>query len=170
MSRGNAWARHYQSVWQERAARRNLPNWLRVAALAYGAHAANGHALFKPGDLAVALGEPGRPMNKHNVQRAIKTAVDNGWLSSLSGSTCLVVPAHAITGGMGRPGQLCPVHGGPPKVSHSVTHPRPEGESLSDYLVSHSVPTDKPLTCGNVTALYDSSLGLSQRTQDEAAS
>lgn len=165
MSVANPWARHYQSAWEERAARRNLPNWLRVAALAYGGHAANGHALFKPGDLAIALGEPGRPMDKHNVQRAIKTAVDNGWLSGLSGSTCLVVPAHAVTGGMGRPNQTCPVHR--PPVSQKVTHPQAAGESLSDPPVSHSMPTVKPLTSGNVTALYDSSNHLSDASSND---
>jgi hypothetical protein len=166
VSRGNPWARHYQAVWHERVAHRNLPNWLRVAALAYGSHAANGHAVFKPGDIGIVLGTPGCPIDKNNVQRAIRTAIENGWLSPLSGSTCLVVPMHAVAGGMGSPNQPCPVHSRPSKVGHSLTYPPAEGGSLSDPLVGHSMPTLKSVTSTNVAALYESSTHLS----DEEAS
>jgi hypothetical protein len=50
------WAKHYQHAWEERSGDPNLPDWLRVAALAYGKHSANGHAVFGPGDLALVLG------------------------------------------------------------------------------------------------------------------
>lgn len=107
---------HYQSVWHERTANRNLPAWLRVAFLAFGAHKANGHAQFKRGEIAEMLGhvdeESGefRPAHKSNVQRAIRAAVEAGYLAPGSSSMCLVVPAHAIEGGMGNPHAPCPLH------------------------------------------------------------
>jgi hypothetical protein len=113
---GNSWARHYQSVWQERAGKEHLPDWLRVAAVAYGSHRANGHALFGRGELAVVLSHVNHttgevlPMDRSNLRRAIQAAVDNGWLGAASTTRCLVVPAHAVTGGMGNPREECPQH------------------------------------------------------------
>jgi hypothetical protein len=113
----NPWARHFQLVWEERAGDPRLPYWLRVAALAYGKHATNGHAVFKAGQIGLILGTPNpatgefKPLEKGNVQRAIRTAVEYGWLSKESGSRCLVVPGHAINGGVGgRELSACPQH------------------------------------------------------------
>jgi hypothetical protein len=112
----NAWARHYQSAWEERAGNPRFPLWLRVASLAYGSHGANGHAVFRPGEVAVALstvdtttGVITRP-DRRAVGRAIETAVAYGWLASGSGTTCLVVPPRAISGGLGDVRTACPVH------------------------------------------------------------
>jgi hypothetical protein len=111
----NPWAKHYQSIWEERAASPSLPHWLRVACLAYGMHKFNGHARFKPGEIALALsrvnyetGEISTP-NKHAVQRAIRTAIKEGWLAKESGALCLVVPHNAIEGGLGY-AQGCDLH------------------------------------------------------------
>ncbi|HMM93978.1 hypothetical protein [Phycicoccus sp.] len=115
MSRQNPFSMHYQSVWLERAGDRRLPPWLRVTCVAYGSHRRDGHSPFKPGQLGLILGTPHpeagvvEPMDKHNLQRAIKRAVEYGWLSPLSGSTCLVVPSHAVSGGMGK-GAKCTAH------------------------------------------------------------
>jgi hypothetical protein len=112
----NPWARHYQSVWHERTADRRIPLWLRVAFLAFGAHKANGHARFKPGEIGMIFGtvdtETGeiKPVDKANVQRAIRNATQAGWLAEGSSSLCLVVPAHAITGGLGFENEVCPLH------------------------------------------------------------
>lgn len=146
MTRQNPWAKHYQAVWHERTADRRLPAWLRVAFLAYGAHKANGHAQFKPGDISLVLGSLNqttgeiKPMDKHNVQRAISAAVESGWLSSGSSSLCLIVPAHAVQGGIGNATAECPIHKRKSrKVSQPVTHLTPEGESPSDPPVSQPV-------------------------------
>jgi hypothetical protein len=110
------WARHYQHVWHERTADGRLPLWLRVAFLAMGSHRANGHARFKAGEIGMVFGtidaDTGeiRPQDKHHVQRAIKSAVERGWLSEGSSSLCLIVPAHAIEGGVGYPSERCPIH------------------------------------------------------------
>lgn len=110
------WDRHYLDHWLEKTANRELPAWVRVSLLAYGSHRANGHAPFKPGDIALVLGTVDkatgeiRPMDKSNVQREIRRAVQAGWLDDRSSSLCLVVLGHQITGGLGDPGERCDRH------------------------------------------------------------
>lgn len=110
------WSKHYHNVWAERSANTALPDWLRVAALAYGRHKANGHAAFGPGDVAHVLGKvdesTGVFQPNENVTRAIRTAVRHGFLAEGSKSRCLVVPAHAIEGGLGNAYAPCPMHEG----------------------------------------------------------
>jgi hypothetical protein len=115
MSFQQPYAMHYQHVWKERSAS-SAPAWLRVASLAYSRHGRNGHAMFRPGEIAQVLGgkdaQTGQPspMARQNVYRAIRTAIDNGWLGEASTSQCLVVPQHAIWGGPGKAMKPCPVH------------------------------------------------------------
>lgn len=112
--REHPWAKHYQHVWLERALDDSLPDWLRVAALAYGKHSANGHANLGPGELARTLAsvnrETGEIRPNQNVNRAIANAVRHGWLVGGSKSRCLVVPSHAVTGGLGNAYKACLVH------------------------------------------------------------
>lgn len=116
MSVPQPWARHYQLPWENRAAEHNLPLWLRVACLAYGRHEANGHATFQRGALSWILGTPpkdGQPFQRvarQTIQTAIATAVRNGWLAEGSCSECLIVPGHAIAGGLGNEHKVCAVH------------------------------------------------------------
>ena len=114
MSAEKPWARHYQHEWQERAGDRRLPYWLRVAALAYGSHADNGHARFKRGEVALVLGELDKETGEirpyANTRRAIDTAVEYGWLEPDSFWGCLVVPAHAIKKGQHGRRRPCPIH------------------------------------------------------------
>lgn len=134
------WSRHYQYVWQERSADRNLPDWLRISFAALGAHRANGHARFSPGALGDLLGRVDRDTgevirkDKHNVQRAIRHAIKAGYLAEGSSSLCLIVPGHAVEGGFGNPHQPCDLHdrrrrraGGSP-----VDPPRTTGGSVTD--------------------------------------
>jgi len=125
----NPWARHFQAVWQERSGDPRLPAWLRVACLVYGSHTANGHATFKPGQIALVLAKVDqktgevRVPSKYAIRRAIASAVEYGWLAKESGSLCLVVPGHAINGGLGgKPDDECPRCDRRIKVDHSVTH------------------------------------------------
>lgn len=112
------WTRHYQHIWMERTGDSRYPAWLRVAFLALGSHRANGHARFKPGDISMIIGgyidpdngEMKTTMNKYAVRDAIKQAVERKWLSPESSSLCLVVPAHAVTGGLGNEHEKCPIH------------------------------------------------------------
>ncbi|MDO9498111.1 MAG: hypothetical protein Q7J48_20575 [Nocardioides sp.] len=111
------WARHYQDVWHERSGDHNLPKWLRVTCLAYGAHQNNGHANFKRGEVALVLAtidtETGAiyPLDRRDVFRAIRQAVAFGWLEEGSTARCLIVPAHAVKKGpLGDETKPCPIH------------------------------------------------------------
>lgn len=108
------WARHFQDDWQARAGDPRLPYWLRVAALAFGSHADNGHARFKRGEVALILGtvdhETGQLRPFANVRREIARAVEYGWLEDGSYWGCLIVPAHSIRrGDLGKRHAPCPL-------------------------------------------------------------
>jgi hypothetical protein len=112
----NPYSMHFQSVWGERAADPSLPAWVRVSALAFYRHRANGHANFGPRELGLLLGKPGETgsweyVADTAVSRAIAAAKRAGWIADTSNAKCLVVPHHAVTGGMGHPSERCPVHG-----------------------------------------------------------
>jgi hypothetical protein len=106
VSRQNPFAFHYQGVWRERSADPSLANWIRVASLAFGRHSKNGHATFGSGELAKLLAKPGpdgepRPISDSAVSNAIKHAKRQGWIAEESMARCLVVPRHAVVGGLG---------------------------------------------------------------------
>lgn len=110
----NQWSKHYQSVWEERAANQGLPLWVRVFSLAYGTHAANGHATFQRGDLKLIMGRmvdgefvPGR---SDSIRNAINLAVREGFLEQGSCAECLIVPGHAIEKSYGNVNAPCRVH------------------------------------------------------------
>ena len=117
MSRDNPFSMHRQAVWEERAADKSLPMWVRVAALAFGCHKANGHANFIEHPLKVLLGSPGEDgewncVDDSSISRAIAAAKKAGWIAEESNSRCLVVPHHAINGGLGHFYDKCSVHMG----------------------------------------------------------
>lgn len=80
-----------------------MPYWLRVASLAFGSHANNGHARFKRGEIALVLATvdhaTGEVRPFANVRREIARAVEYGWLEEGSYWGCLIVPAHSIRKG-----------------------------------------------------------------------
>jgi hypothetical protein len=111
----NTWAKHFQSVWEERAADPIYPLWCRVAWLAFARHKANGHINFQRGQLGEIFGRFGedgfKPLDPNNLQRAIRDAKKAGLLDESSCAECLVVPAHAIEGGWGGSAHSpCAVH------------------------------------------------------------
>lgn len=112
---------HRQRVWEERAADPQLPDWLRATAIAYGKHRANGHANFSRGALRHVLATVNRDTGEYgeneNVSRAIATAVRYGFLARGSNTRCLVVPQHAVEGGLGNVHSPCVIHG----PGHPVT-------------------------------------------------
>lgn len=109
------WARHFQAAWHEDALNPRFPLPLRVAFLAYGTHKANGHAVFKQGEISKVLsrldddGSP-VPADRRTVWRAIQQAVEYGLLAQGSRTLCLIVPGHRIAGGMGEETAPCPRH------------------------------------------------------------
>ncbi len=116
MSRGNPWTSHYQSVWTERGKNPELPQWLRLACLAFGRHKPNGHAHFAEGELAKLLSTRGKDgavtvPSSQSVSGYIKTAKHFEFIDQSSTARCLVVPPHAITGGQGgSPWARCVIH------------------------------------------------------------
>ena len=114
-ARRNTWAKHFQSVWEERAADPAYPLWCRVGWLALARHKANGHANFQRGQLSQIFGGFGKdgfkPLDSNNLQRVIRKAKKAGLLDESSCAECLVVPAHAVEGGWGGSAYSpCPVH------------------------------------------------------------
>ena len=109
------WARHFQAAWHADALNPRYPLPLRVAFLAYGTHRANGHAVFRQGEVARVIGhldEDGHPVpaDRRTVWRAIQQAIEYGLLAEGSRALCLIVPGHRISGGMGDENAPCARH------------------------------------------------------------
>ena len=116
MSITNPFALHRQGVWLERAADETLPNWVRLAALAFARHRGNGHANFCAGEIAklLAASTPSgdrKPMSHQAVSNTIARAKSKGWIADESTARCLVVPHHAVEGGLGKSWDKCRFHG-----------------------------------------------------------
>lgn len=105
------WIGQYQLEWQYRSADPRLPKWFRIVALAFGNHAANGHAPQPEGAIADMLGafdpETGVIMPDKNVARSIKAAVTLGFLAEGSSARCLIVPGHTVRSAPGNPASPC---------------------------------------------------------------
>lgn len=111
---GRDWSAHCQEAWTTDALNPKFPGALRVAFAAYGRHAANGHAYFRPSELAKMLvrqidGEYVVP-DRSTVWRYIRQAVDCGLLAPESKALCLVVPNHRVQGGRGAFDAPCKRH------------------------------------------------------------
>lgn len=105
---------HLHSFWLARADDPSLELWLRVVALAFGSHRANGHSQFAAGWVAKWFHK-----SPSQLSTAIKTAKAKGMLGAESTSRCLVLPP-GVTGGLGHPFDPCSVHG-------RIKKPRDEG-------------------------------------------
>jgi hypothetical protein len=106
---GRDWAAHAQDHWLEFAGNRNFPDYLRVTFVAYGRHAANGHARLDRGELAhYLIRKDGTLPERRVLWRAIETAVSLGYLVPTSRQLCLVVSSHDVQGGRGSADARCP--------------------------------------------------------------
>lgn len=103
----NPWRKHYQGCFRELSTDPDRPLWDRLAFLAYGSARANGHANFKPGQLAEIFDVPAK-----RISEALARCRDKGLLAHNSIPTCLVVPAHIAQGGVGDEYEPCGVHTG----------------------------------------------------------
>ena len=155
VSRIRPWSRHYLDVWHERA----------------------GDPRFKPGELALILGTidtstgEWRTLHKSNVQRVIAKAVEFGLLAPESGSLCLVVPAHAIHGGVGGNGNIpCPLHKRKARTSKSSSDLLPPvSTSSSDFPGYHSVTYSQASDLRKRDRSLDSVLGISAPSPGRAS-
>jgi len=103
------WSRHSLAFWESIAAEPSHAYYVRVAALAYGTHGANGHAPQAHGALSLALAKDG--IRYRHASRAIDSAVRLGLLDPSSTTRCLVVPPDGIVQGEVGYWPDCPVHG-----------------------------------------------------------
>lgn len=109
------WSRHSLAFWQSIAADPRHPYYVRVAALAYSLHGANGHAPQAHGALSLSLGSAdpstGEFLRYRHATRAIRDAVKLGMLDPASTTRCLVVPVGQIIQGGYHQWPRCEVHG-----------------------------------------------------------
>ena len=87
----------------------NFPDYMRVVYVAYGRHAANGHAMLERGELAAFLvRKNGTIPDRRQVWGAMDKAVRLGYLAEGSKSECLIVNQDHVQGGVGNPDARCP--------------------------------------------------------------
>jgi hypothetical protein len=102
------WTAHAQDHWLEFAGNSNFPDYLRVTFVAYGRHAANGHAKLERGELArYLIRKDGTLPDRRTVWRAIESAARLGYLLPESRQLCLVVSSHQVQGGRGSADARC---------------------------------------------------------------
>lgn len=105
---GREWAAHAQDHWLEFAGNPNFPDYLRITFVAYGRHAANGHARLDRGELAQYLvRKDGTLPERRIVWDAMNKAVRLGFLLPESRQLCLVVSSEHVQGGVGNPDAPC---------------------------------------------------------------
>jgi hypothetical protein len=102
------WTAHAQDHWLDFAGNPNFPDYLRTVFVAYGRHAANGHAVLERGELAYFLvRRDGTLPERRIVWRAVQEAVKLGFLAEGSQLLCLVVSSHDVQGGRGNATARC---------------------------------------------------------------
>ncbi len=105
---GRDWSAHAQDHWLEFAGHPWFPDYLRVTFVAYGRHAANGHARLERGELARFLVRKTGVLPDHRtVWSAVQKAARLGYLLEESNALCLVVGSHHVQGGVGDPDRRC---------------------------------------------------------------
>jgi hypothetical protein len=105
---GRDWAAHAQDHWLEFSGNPNFPDYLRIVFVAYGRHAANGHARLGQGELAQYLvRRDGTLPERRTTWSALAKAMDLGYLEPDSKMLCLVVPGEHVQGGKGNPDARC---------------------------------------------------------------
>ena len=105
---GRDWAAHAQDHWLEFAGNPNFPDYLRITFVAYGRHAANGHAKLERGELAQYLvRKDGTLPDRRNLWSSLQKAIRLGYLLPESQALCLVVSSDHVQGGIGDPDRRC---------------------------------------------------------------
>jgi hypothetical protein len=113
-SEWGAYAQGEMSRWAKDGA--VTPLAVRVLFAAMGRHDRNGHARFRPGELADVLGSIDvttgeiRPARRGAVSDAIKAAKRLGYITDESFARCLVLSRHIFQNSWGSP-QVCAAHG-----------------------------------------------------------
>lgn len=126
---GDSWAGHRQSHWLEFAGRPQFPDYLRIVFVAYGRHAANGHARLDRGELSrYLMRQDGTLPDRRNIWQSIAMAKSLGYLCEESNALCLVVPGDHVQGGQGNPTSPCTRDH--TRRTNVVENPRPFGRNV----------------------------------------
>lgn len=111
------WLMSIQIGWEAQIYNSKLPYWMRVYAVAMGRSDPNLHTPLEPGELAKLLGhkQPDgsiQPLDRRDLHKYVKRAVDLQLLDEASSLRCLVLPAATIA--CRRPGfrKSCAHHSG----------------------------------------------------------
>jgi hypothetical protein len=105
---GRDWSAHAQDHWLDFAGNPNFPDYLRLTFVAYGRHAANGHAKLERQELAQYLvRKDGTLPDRRNLWNSIQKAIRLGYLLPESQALCLVVSSAHVQGGKGDPNVPC---------------------------------------------------------------
>lgn len=101
------WRKHYQEFFREQSRDNDRSLWDRLAFLAWSSARRNGHANFRPGELADTF-----RVGPNRISEGIAGARAKGLIGMESKPTCLVVPAYIAEGGDGNEFEICGVHDG----------------------------------------------------------
>lgn len=105
---GRTFAAHAQDHWLEFAGNPNFPDYLRIVFVAYGRHAANGHARLDRGELAQYLvRKDGTLPDRRGLWGSLQKAIGLGYLLGESQGLCLVVSSEHVQGGKGEADRPC---------------------------------------------------------------
>ena len=105
---GREWTAHAQDHWLDFAGNPNFPDYLRITFVAYGRHAANGHARLERRELAQYLvRRDGTLPDRRGVWGSLQKAIHLGYLLCESQALCLVVSSEHVQGGIGDPDRPC---------------------------------------------------------------
>lgn len=123
------WVKASQAGWEQRASELRQPLWLKMACMAYARVGANGHAGFDRGELAELMGK-----GRQDIHRAIRTAVEYGWLEDGSCTECLIPPGDFVEMNFGTWRKTCRAHGDLTEIKRGTTRtrwPQHRGEAFS---------------------------------------
>ena len=124
MSVSAPWVKLAQQGCEDRALSLKQPLWLSVSLMAYSRVGANGCAPFpKKQELAKILGKC-----RQDIDRAIRTAVEYGFLDEASCSECLRPPGDLVEFSLGSRRKGCAVH---PRDATNCTLPAAPNEERS---------------------------------------
>ena len=105
---GRPFAAHAQDHWLEFAGNPNFPDYLRIVFVAYGRHAANGHARLDRGELAQYLvRKDGTLPDRRGLWGSLQKCIGLGYLLNESQVLCLVVSSEHVQGGKGETDLRC---------------------------------------------------------------
>lgn len=79
----------------------SLPSWQKLALYCWANCDRRGHCPVPTGELGKVIAKGSQPVAAHEVRRAVKRAISEGWIDPVSSDRCLVVP-HGITYGAGK--------------------------------------------------------------------